>query len=74
MTDNPVTPVQDEVLLYPEAAQLLRVSERTLRRWVHDGEVPCSRLGNSVRFSRTELLDLIRRGTPSSSADASEAV
>ena len=73
MTETPATPVQDEVLLYPEAARLLRVSERTLRRWVSDGEVPCSRLGNSVRFSRTELLELIRSGTPTSTED-SEAV
>jgi excisionase family DNA binding protein len=57
------TPAQDEVLLYPEAARLLRVSERTLRRWVTDGTVPHSRLGGSVRFSRAKLLELVENGT-----------
>lgn len=56
------TPPQDEILLYPEAARLLRISERTLRRYVADGTVPHVRLGGSVRFSRIALLDLVATG------------
>lgn len=64
MTD---TPAQDDVLLYPEAAELLRVSERTLRRWVTDGIVPCLRTAGSVRFSRAALLKLVENGAPAGS-------
>jgi excisionase family DNA binding protein len=58
------TPPQDEILLYPEAAALLRISERTLRRHVADGTVPHVRLGGMVRFSRNALLELVVAGTP----------
>lgn len=54
------TPDQDEVLDYPEAAALLKVSERTLIRLVVGGKVPHSRVGVQVRFLRSELLDMLR--------------
>lgn len=47
---------QDEILTYPEAAALLRISVRTLHRAVAAGDVPCIRVGGSVRFSRNALL------------------
>jgi excisionase family DNA binding protein len=56
------TPAQDEVLLYPEAARLLRISERTLRRYVADGHIPHFRIDGAVRFSRTALLEMLRAG------------
>jgi excisionase family DNA binding protein len=51
---------QDEVLNYAEAAELLKVSERTLIRLVVAGKVPHSRVGVQVRFLRSELLDWLR--------------
>jgi len=59
MTD---IPEQDEVLLYPEAARLLRISERTLYRLVAEGTVPYSRIGGSTRFSRSALLEFVKAG------------
>ena len=52
------TPEQDEILTYPEAAEVLKVSLRTMYRLVADGKVPSFRVGGSTRFSRNALLDL----------------
>lgn len=67
MTD---TPAQDEVLTYKEAAALLKISARTLRRFVADGTVPHYRLGGQLRFSRNALLEMVQN--PSVTAAASE--
>lgn len=53
-------PEQDEVLTYAEAAELLKVSERTLIRLVVSGKVPHNRVGVQVRFLRSELLEWLR--------------
>ena len=37
-------------LIYPEIAELLRVSERTVRTWVQAEGLPCVRVGRAVRF------------------------
>jgi excisionase family DNA binding protein len=70
------TPEQDEVLTYPEAAALLKVHVRTLARLVANGEVPYSRVGGSVRFSRTALHDHVagRTRAPYLPVAASEKV
>lgn len=59
MTDSPP---QDEVLTYAQAAELLKVSQRTLRRYVADGTVPSFRMGGLIRFSRTALVKLVQDG------------
>ena len=43
------------VLTLAEAAEFLRVSERTLWSQVKAGEVPCFRLGKQYRFSLESL-------------------
>jgi excisionase family DNA binding protein len=53
--------VEEDVLTYEEAARLLRVSERTLERWVAEKQVPYVRLPRrgswaSVRFLRSQLV------------------
>ena len=58
----------DEVLTYDDAAQLLKVSARTLERWTREGLVPYIRLPqrgrwSGVRFSRNQLLRWLRRRT-----------
>jgi PTS system nitrogen regulatory IIA component len=40
-----------------DAAALLRVSTKTIYRWVADGKVPAYRLNNTLRFDRAELLE-----------------
>lgn len=49
----------DEVLTPDEAAQLLKVSKKTLLRHARDGQVPGVKLGRVWRFRRSELLDLL---------------
>jgi PTS system nitrogen regulatory IIA component len=38
-----------------DVAELLSVSETTIRRWLANGEIPAYRLGNQYRFSRIEI-------------------
>jgi PTS system nitrogen regulatory IIA component len=40
-----------------DAASLLRVSTKTIYRWVSDGRIPGYRVSHSLRFDRTELLE-----------------
>lgn len=42
-----------------EAAQLLRVSEKTVYRWIADRRLPARRIGDQFRLSRGELLDWV---------------
>jgi hypothetical protein len=59
--------VTDEPLLTePEAAKVLRVSARTLKRWRLAGSGPpvAGYAGRSPRYRRSELLAWIRRGKP----------
>ncbi|MCG3773610.1 MAG: hypothetical protein JW395_0419 [Nitrospira sp.] len=48
---------QDQLLRATEVANLLGIAERTLSRLVKAGEFPMpTRIGNSVRFSRAEVM------------------
>lgn len=38
-----------------DVADLLNVSETTIRRWLAEGKIPAYRLNNQVRFSRIEI-------------------
>jgi excisionase family DNA binding protein len=58
----------EQVLTYREAAQLLKVSARTLERWTREGLVPYIRLPqrgrwSGIRFSRNQLLRWLRQRT-----------
>ncbi len=50
-----------ELLDIGEAAEFLRVSETSLRRWTNAGELPCLRIGGrrERRFRRADLLAFI---------------
>jgi excisionase family DNA binding protein len=50
-------------LNYDDAARVLCVSKRTLRRLVHEGQVRHARIGNSVRFTPAHLEEYIARVT-----------
>ncbi len=49
----------DEVLTAEEAAELLKVSKKTVLRHAREGGIPGAKLGRVWRFSRRELLDLV---------------
>jgi len=55
---------KDEVLTPDEAAQLLKVSKKTLLRHARAGRIPGAKLGRMWRFRRTELLELLTPTTP----------
>jgi excisionase family DNA binding protein len=54
--------LETEVLLtVPEVRQLLRVSDRTVRRWIADKTLPIVKLpGDGIRIRELELLRIIR--------------
>jgi excisionase family DNA binding protein len=65
---SPAAAKPDEILTYKEAAQLLKISARTLERWTREGLIPYIRLPergrwSGVRFSRHQLLRWLRRRT-----------
>ena len=44
-----------------EAAQLLRLSPWTLRKFIHLGELACIRIGRRVILARTDLIEFLER-------------
>lgn len=53
-----------------DVAELLNISETTVRRWLVDGKIPAYRLNRQYRFSRSEIEDwLIQRRLDSACAD-----
>lgn len=44
-------------LVVKDAAKLIGVSEKTLYRWIQQGEVPAYRINDQIRFNRAELLE-----------------
>lgn len=57
----------DELLDIREAAEFLRVSEMSLRRWTNAGRLPCLRIGGrrERRFRRADLLAFMSVERPS---------
>jgi excisionase family DNA binding protein len=50
-----------EMLTNEEAAAILRVHPDTLRKWRNTGvvDIPFARIGASVRYARSDLMDWI---------------
>lgn len=46
----------DEYMTLKEVAALLRVSNRTVIRWVQAGYIHPSKIGHTIRFKRAQLL------------------
>lgn len=44
-----------------DVAELLNVSETTIRRWLGEGKIPAYRLNHQYRFNRTEIEDWVMR-------------
>lgn len=53
-TNDPPAPLTP-LLTVREAADVLRVSERTLWTLTHSGELPSVRVGRSVRYDANDL-------------------
>ena len=53
-----VLPMND-VLTLMEAADLLRISERTMRLLLSNGDIPATKVGGSWRFSRAQLIEYV---------------
>jgi excisionase family DNA binding protein len=51
---------EEDVLDLNQAAELLKVSDRTLWGLAREGRVPSRRVGKQYRFSRSQLLEWIR--------------
>ena len=43
-------PLPETLLTLRDVARYLQVSEKTVRRWVAQGRLPCLRLGRALRF------------------------
>jgi PTS system nitrogen regulatory IIA component len=48
-----------------DVAELLNVSETTIRRWISEGKIPYYRLHHQFRFSRNEIENWVLSGKPS---------
>jgi excisionase family DNA binding protein len=58
-----------------EAAECLAISTATLERWTRSGELPCLRLGRSVRYSVESLREWIKKKeTQASKSSTAKAV
>ena len=56
MVPDPRSNQSERLLLLREVAELLRVNERTVRRWITREGLPCIRLGSRLRFSPRNVL------------------
>jgi excisionase family DNA binding protein len=60
-SSSPIYPTAPEPLLtVSEAARLLAVSDKTIRRWITAGRLPAVRLGRLVRISSKSLNEFIQ--------------
>jgi nitrogen PTS system EIIA component len=61
--------VRNMQLSVKEVANLLKVNEKTIYRWLKKGEIPAYCVGNHYRFNRAELLEWATRRQIGVSAD-----
>lgn len=57
-------PRQAEILTLEDVAQLLRVTDRTVRSYIEDEGLPASRLPNGWRFFRKEVIAWMQERKP----------
>jgi excisionase family DNA binding protein len=51
--------LDDAVLTAEEAADLLKVSEKTVLKMAREGQLPARKVGRAWRFCRTDLLSFL---------------
>jgi len=49
------------MLVVKDIADKCRVSERTVRRWIKDGDLAVYRLRRQLRISESDFLDFLKR-------------
>ena len=54
-----VNRLEQALLTIGEVARLLQVSEKTVRRWVAAGKLPCLRAGRVLRFLPADLFRFV---------------
>jgi len=57
---NNIKQTQDSLLTIQEVATALRVSEKTIRRWISTEVMPAAKLGAQWRVRSRDLQDFIR--------------
>ena len=59
--ERPLRPSDEEYLTVAEVAQILRFTDRHVRKLIDDGKIEVRRFGSAVRVSRASLDDYIER-------------
>ena len=57
---SPPLPAPERMLTIPETAALLRVSVKTIRRWISGEELPAAKLGLQWRIRPQDLHRFVR--------------
>ena len=53
-------PLPPKLLSIGDVADILQVSDKTIRRWIERGELPIHRLGRQIRISADDLATFVR--------------
>ena len=61
-TMDPLNKDDEPMLSAKEVATLLGVSDRTIRKWAEEQELPASKVGRKLwRFSRHQIVEWLRK-------------
>lgn len=52
------------LLTLTEMAEQLKVSNKTLKKYVRDLDIPCTQLGSNLRFDEAEVMAILRSSPP----------
>lgn len=57
------TAAEDELLTVDYVAKKCSVSDKTVRRWIREGALPCTLVGPAkrIRIARSELAKMLRQ-------------
>lgn len=57
---KPTSLMQEPLMTIDQVAEMCRVSEKTVRRWIASAELPAAKLGNQWRIRPRDLDDFVR--------------
>lgn len=57
---KPTSIMQEPLMTIDQVAEMCRVSEKTVRRWIASAELPAAKLGNQWRIRPRDLDDFVR--------------
>jgi len=61
ITDMEGTHSTIEILTIKEVAELLKISQSSVRRLQSDRYIPFMKIGGSVRFSKSDIIDYLKK-------------